>query len=193
MELLNLEPLLIKSVNKRNGLTLTFVGIIGLILGIGLFISGSHLFGPGIVCFAFGAISAVIGASKILEPEVTMSIDAEGLRYFHRRGEVKIDWENIQRFDQLRMTHGIDTLTLPYIGLRLKLIGPILDCISLRLAAGLLTEQRPLLITASGEDEDLSTLENQMNEEFTPLLKMIAVIKAYWRCLVIDVVHWVAI
>ncbi|MFT5790320.1 MAG: hypothetical protein ACI8SJ_002449 [Shewanella sp.] len=171
MEQLHIEPLLIKPVNKRNGLTLTFAGVIGLITGISLFINGSHLFAPGIVCFAFGAISAVLGVSKLLEPEVTLSIDADGIRYFHRRGDVKIAWVNIQRFDQPRVIQGLETLTLPYIGIKLKLIGPILDCISLRLAAGLLTEQRPLLMTASAQDEDLSTLENQMSEEFTPFIE----------------------
>ncbi|MCL1057923.1 DUF2982 domain-containing protein [Shewanella gelidimarina] len=171
LEVSNLEPLFIKPENKRNGLTLTFAGITGLTIGIGLFINGSHLFAPGIVCFAFGAISAVLGVSKIFEPEVTVSIDTDGIRYFHRRGEVKIDWDNIQRFDQPRVIQGLETLTLPYVGLKLKLIGPILDCISLRLASGLLTEQRPLLMTASAQDEDLSTLENQMSEEFTPFIE----------------------
>ncbi|MCL1051710.1 DUF2982 domain-containing protein [Shewanella abyssi] len=168
---MHIEPLLIKPINKRNGLTLTFAGITGLITGIALFLNGSHLFAPGIVCFGFGAISAVLGVSKLLEPEVTLSIDTDGIRYFHRRGEVKIAWGNIQRFDQPRVTQGVETLTLPYIGIKLRLIGPILECISLRLAIGLLTEQRPLLMTASAQDEDLSTLENQMSEEFTPFIE----------------------
>ncbi|MEZ9198429.1 DUF2982 domain-containing protein [Shewanella sp. 10N.286.54.B9] len=171
MQLSNSQTLLIKSPNKRNGITLTFIGIIGVVIGIGLFLAGSHLFAPGIVCFAFGAIAAVLGISKLVEPEVTLSIDPLGIRYFHRRGEVQIGWQNIQRLDQPRVTQGLETITLPYIGIKLKAVGPVLDCISLRLASGLLTEQRPLLITVSAQDEDLSTLENQMSAEFTPFIE----------------------
>ncbi|GIU18832.1 hypothetical protein TUM4261_40100 [Shewanella sp. c952] len=171
MEQSNSQTLLIKSPNKRNGFTLTFIGIIGVVIGIGLFLAGSHLFAPGIVCFAFGAIAAVLGISKLLEPEVTLSIDPLGIRYFHRRGEVQIGWQNIQRLDQPRVTQGFETITLPYIGIKLKAVGPVLDCISLRLASGLLTEQRPLLMTISAQDEDLSTLENQMSTEFTPFIE----------------------
>lgn len=171
MQLSNSQTLLIKSPNKRNGYTLTVIGIIGVAIGIGLFLAGSHLFAPGIICFAFGAIAAVLGISKLLEPEVTLSIDLQGIRYFHRRGEVQIDWQNIQRLDQPRVTQGLETITLPYIGIKLKTVGPVLDCISLRLASGLLTEQRPLLITVSAQDEDLSTLENQMSAEFTPFIE----------------------
>ena len=171
LEQSNSQTLLIKSPNKRNGFTLTFIGIIGVVIGIGLFLAGSHLFAPGIVCFAFGAIAAVLGISKLLEPEVTVCINAEGLRYFHRRGEVQIGWQNIQRLDQPRVTQGFETITLPYIGIKLKAVGPVLDCISLRLASGLLTEQRPLLMTVSAQDEDLSTLENQMSAEFTPFIE----------------------
>ncbi|WP_259649957.1 DUF2982 domain-containing protein [Shewanella sp. c952] len=171
LEQSNSQTLLIKSPNKRNGFTLTFIGIIGVVIGIGLFLAGSHLFAPGIVCFAFGAIAAVLGISKLLEPEVTLSIDPLGIRYFHRRGEVQIGWQNIQRLDQPRVTQGFETITLPYIGIKLKAVGPVLDCISLRLASGLLTEQRPLLMTISAQDEDLSTLENQMSTEFTPFIE----------------------
>ncbi len=171
LQLSNSQTLLIKSPNKRNGITLTFIGIIGVVIGIGLFLAGSHLFAPGIVCFAFGAIAAVLGISKLVEPEVTLSIDPLGIRYFHRRGEVQIGWQNIQRLDQPRVTQGLETITLPYIGIKLKAVGPVLDCISLRLASGLLTEQRPLLITVSAQDEDLSTLENQMSAEFTPFIE----------------------
>ena len=171
LEQSNSQTLLIKSPNKRNGFTLTFIGIIGVVIGIGLFLAGSHLFAPGIVCFAFGAIAAVLGISKLLEPEVTVCINAEGLRYFHRRGEVQIGWQNIQRLDQPKVTQGLETITLPYIGIKLKTVGPVLDCISLRLASGLLTEQRPLLMTVSAQDEDLSTLENQMSAEFTPFIE----------------------
>ncbi len=57
------EAVLIRPVNKRNGITLTVFGLLGIVAGLSLFLSGSHLFAPGIVCFAFGAITAVLGCS----------------------------------------------------------------------------------------------------------------------------------
>ncbi|WP_373316361.1 DUF2982 domain-containing protein [Shewanella schlegeliana] len=163
--------MLIRPSNKRNGLTLTLAGGLGLIIGLTLFLSGSHLFAPGIVCFASGIIALVLGGAKLVEPEVTVKLSEEGVTYFHRRGQLFIEWQNIQRVDQPRVSQGLDTLTLPYIGIKLKQVSPILECISLRLAAGLLTEQRPLLITASAQDEDLSALESQMCAEFTPFIE----------------------
>ncbi|MCL1131381.1 DUF2982 domain-containing protein [Shewanella sairae] len=168
---LNDKTVLVKPVIKRNGITLTLLGFIALIIGIAFFLNGSHLFAVGIVFFALGAISTVLGISKLIEPEVTIKLTAEGLTYFHRRGQLFVSWNNIQRFDQPRVVNGLDMISLPYIGIKLKLIAPILDSISLRLAAGLLTEQRPLLMTASTQDEDLSTLENQMSAEFTPFIE----------------------
>lgn len=165
------EAVLIRPINKRNGLTLTFAGASGLIIGLILFLSGSHLFAPGIICFASGVIALVLGGAKLVEPDVTAKLTEQRLTYFHRRGQVVINWQNIQRVDQPRVTQGLETLTLPYIGIKLKRVSPVLECISLRLAAGLLTEQRPLLMTASAQDEDLSALENQMCAEFTPFIE----------------------
>ncbi|WOT06363.1 DUF2982 domain-containing protein [Shewanella youngdeokensis] len=171
MEALTLEPILIKPINKRNALTLTFAGPTGIITGLALFLNSSHLFGLGIVFFALGVVSAVLGGAKLLEPEVTVIVSSAGIRHIHRRGEVMVEWQNIERIAQPQVTEGRDLLVLPYVGIKLKQIGPVLDGISLRLATGLLTEQRPLLMTASAQDEDLSALEHQMSEEFSPFIE----------------------
>ncbi|MCL1145175.1 DUF2982 domain-containing protein [Shewanella sp. 10N.261.52.F9] len=165
------KEILIEPISKRNGITLSVVGVIGLIVGIGFFVVGSQFFAPGILCFALGAISTVLGISKLVEPAITIRLTDKGITHFHRRGEVFIAWNNIQRFDQPRVTQGLETIDLPYIGIKLKSLSPVLEAISLRLATGLLTEQRPLLMTASTQEEDLSTLENQMSEEFTPFIE----------------------
>ena len=46
----------------------------------------------------------------------------------------------------------------------------MLDIIPARLAIGLLTEQRPLLMSAVALDENIAVLEDHLNSEFTPLL-----------------------
>ena len=160
----------IRPLSKRNGVTLTIVGASAFVLGCGLFVLFPELFAVGLVFFSLGAIALILGLAKVYEPETTLSMDEQGLTYFHRRGKVAVSWSNIQRVDIPRVTQGVDTIELSYIGIKLKQLNPILDNISLRLAAGLLTEQRPLLVTAASQQEDLATLETYLGAEFSPLV-----------------------
>lgn len=164
-----METITIRPGSKRNGMTLTLAGGLGVVLGLVLFIGWPWMFAPGLVCFALGAVSLVLGIAKQLEPHVSLEFSAEGLRFFHRRGSLFVAWDNIQRLDQPRVTQGMEQLTLPYVGLKLKRINPLLDAISPRLATGLLSEQRPLLMTAAAQDEELQTLEAALSAEFEPL------------------------
>ncbi len=168
--ILEIEVIQIRSLTKRNALTLTFLGMLGLFLGFGMFLSSSGLFAPGMLCFALGAISAVLGISKLIEPEISVELNQEGLFYHHRRGSLFIGWDNVQRFDTPKGVDGIEMIELPFIGIKLKQINPVLDIIPGRLATGLLTEQRPLLMSAVTLDENLEELESYMNSEFTPLV-----------------------
>lgn len=161
---MNIHPL-----SKRNGITLTFVGGIALITGIILFLQNKDNFAIGLAFFSVGMIVTILGAAKQLEPNTTLTLNPKGLGYFHRRGEVWVDWDNIQRIDIPNVHHNGQWITLPYVGLKVKSINAVLDVISPRLATGLLTEQRPLLMTASAQDEDIATLETYLGAEFTPL------------------------
>ncbi|MBE7213987.1 DUF2982 domain-containing protein [Shewanella benthica] len=167
---MDIELIQINSKFKRNSRTLTLVGAIVLTIGIGLFLSSTAMFAPGMLCFSLGVISLVLGVSKILEPEISLELNQQGLKYHHRRGSIFIEWDNVQRIDIPRGLDGFDSIPLPYIGLKLKRINPVLDIIPGRLATGLLTEQRPLLMSAVTLDEDLIELEAYMNSEFTPLV-----------------------
>ncbi|MCL1078194.1 DUF2982 domain-containing protein [Parashewanella spongiae] len=153
---------------KYDGSTFTFCGFLGLIISFTLFISSSY-FAPGLVFFTLGAVSLILGAAQLLEPSISFTLSTNGFTYFHRRGLVDIDWKNIQRIDVLRVANGLEMIELPYIGVKLKRINPILDSISPRLATGLLTEQRSLMITASAQTEDEHALEAYLNHEFLPL------------------------
>jgi len=167
---LDTEVVQIHSHIKRNALTLTFLGALGLSIGFGMFLSSSGLFVPGMLFFSLGVLSAVLGISKLMEPEVSVELNQEGFFYHHRRGSLFIGWENVQRFDIPKGVDGIDIIELPFIGIKLKQINPVLDIIPGRLATGLLTEQRPLLMSAVTLDESLEELESYMNSEFTPLV-----------------------
>lgn len=167
---MNIEVIQVRSGVKRNAITLTCLGFVGIILSLVLFLSSSALLGPGLCIFTLGIISTVLGISKQMEPEVSVTLSAEGLSYHHRRGRLLIEWGNIQRFDSPKSRDGLETIELSFIGIRLKKINPVLDMIPGRLATGLLTEQRPLLMSAVTLDESLEALEDYLNSEFTPLL-----------------------
>jgi hypothetical protein len=161
--------LTIKPYSKRNGLSLTLVGWISALLGLTFVLSMSQLFALGIVFIGIGMTCLVLGIAKLYEPKVSLRLTPSGLDYYHRRGSWHMDWNNIHRLDCARVSQNLDLIELPYIGFKLNKINPLLDCISPRLATGLLTEQRPLLMTAATQDEDLHELEHFLGAEFTPL------------------------
>jgi hypothetical protein len=135
-----------------------------------LFLQYQSLLAPTLVLFGLSIVGLLLGISKLNEPPISIKLTNRGLSYFHRRGKVDIEWDNIQRLDSVRVTQNMQLIELPYIGFKLKKINPILDCISPRLATGLLTEQRPLFMTAATHDEDLQSLESYIGAEFTPYI-----------------------
>ncbi|WP_371833603.1 DUF2982 domain-containing protein [Shewanella sp. H8] len=164
------EQMLISPYSKRNGITLSIVGAVSLLASLIIFIGFKGFFVLGMLCFALGSVGLILGFAKLYQPAVSFKLTTEGVEFFHRRGQVFIEWHNIQRVDSVRVNQNMELIELPYIGVKLKQINPILDCISPRLATGLLTEQRPLLMTAATQDEDLQSLEGYLGVEYTPLL-----------------------
>ncbi|NKF51681.1 DUF2982 domain-containing protein [Shewanella sp. WXL01] len=163
------DSVAIRPFSKRNGITLSVAGGLSFVISIMLFIFVKGAFAVALLLFALGIVGTVLGFTKLKEPPVSVLLAKQGLAIFHRRGEVAIDWSNIQRIDQLRVNQNMQMVDLPYIGLKLKKLSPIIDTISPRLATGLLTEQRPLLMTAATHDGDLQSLEHYLSAEFTPL------------------------
>ncbi len=153
---------------NENGQLYTLAGAVGLLLALILFINGGW-FAQGLILFASGAVSFILGIAKQIEPKVSFKINERGIVYFHRRGNVTIDWHNIQRIDVPGVVRGTFRLDLPYVGVKLKAINPVLDNISPRLATGLLTEQRSLLMTAGAQAGGEEALESYLNHEFMPL------------------------
>ncbi|QSX32585.1 DUF2982 domain-containing protein [Shewanella avicenniae] len=165
-----MQTIEIYSTSRRNALTLTVAGASALIIAFALFLGVKSLFYVALVLFVLGAVALVIGVAKQYEPAVLMALESDGLRYFHRRGSMFIEWRNIQRLDFPRVQRGLDQIELPFIGVKLQAINPILDNISPRLASGLLSEQRSLAMTALANDEDLNALEQYLSAEFKPLV-----------------------
>lgn len=155
----------IASLNKRNAITFTCGGAILCLITLLLHTNGSL----SIVAFlplVPGLVLLVLGVSKLFEPKYALTLSCTGLTYFHRRGQFFINWQDIQRIDFVRITQGFELITLPFIGIKLKCLSPLLKNISPRLASGLLTEQRALFVESCPQIE---MMENQLSQEFTEL------------------------
>ena len=90
----------------------------------------------------------ITGLAKHLEPQYSLSINPNGIKYQHRYGQWKIDWPEIQRISLINETFGLTNIQLPYIGICLKQLSTLADHISPRLANRLIHEQKPLLAFA---------------------------------------------
>ncbi len=142
----------IKANSKRNGLVTVLLGITGLLVSVLWFsFMPEALFLAGIFLTSAAIVTLLIGWFKLREPEFSMAITPEEVRYFHRLGNWQLSWDNVQRVDCPRIRRGIEHLELEAVGFKLKDYSPFLRAISPRLATHILMEQRPLLLQ---QDED---------------------------------------
>ncbi len=169
MSATSLQPVVIKASAKRNGKTFTLVGGVLLAIALTIFVFSKFLFELGMVCFILGMTLFVLGIAKLLQPEISVELRQQGIIYHHHRGSIYLEWDNIQRCDQPRSIQNIDGAELPYIGVKLKQLVPLIDDIPPRLAIGLLSEQRPLLMSSLTLDGELADLERYLNSEFSAI------------------------
>lgn len=148
------ESIQIRPLVKRNGLSLWLLTLI--LLGISLLLAsviGSQY--PMFVVMSFGlnAVVALIAWGKQRQPCNSFELTRTGMRYFHPKGSWFVTWQDIQRIDTPTVSRGIEQITLPFIGIRLK---PghnkqLLVDISPRLASNLLISQRALLLNIESD------------------------------------------
>src|SRR5690554_1690969 len=67
-----------------------------------------------------------LGGAKLFEPEVSMELTPETIRYLHTRGSWQVTWQQLVRFDVPRVHRGLELESLPYIGFRLRDVEPLL-------------------------------------------------------------------
>lgn len=150
------DEILIRATSKRNGITSIVVGLIALIVAtLCLTLAPEWLFLAGVLITSGGIVAILIGWFKLREPEHSIRISHQQIRYHHRLGEWTLDWDNIQRIDCPRVRHGLDHVDLEAIGFRLKDYTPFLNAVSPRLATHILMEQRPLLM--QNRDDNCAT------------------------------------
>lgn len=142
----------IRGISKRNGLTFIIVSLA--LLALVILLSGIAVLGkiPTYFLVALSLAGIFVGAVKLREPEFSLIVDREGIKYLHARGSWFIPWHDVQRIDVPTIAHGLDKKQLPYVALRLKSQVYLLDNISPRLASFLVTEQREIAIAALKQD-----------------------------------------
>ncbi|WP_035478053.1 DUF2982 domain-containing protein [Aliagarivorans taiwanensis] len=97
----------------------------------------------------FAAYLAIrVGADKIYQPRYSVIMCFDHMQFHHRYGGWVVKWDNLQRADIPKLQQGLDWKEMHYVGLRLKDNQVLLDTISPRLIAHLLTEQRSALLAA---------------------------------------------
>ena len=165
------QTIRIRAASKGNGLTSLLAGLVAIILGFVLLgIVPEQFVLVAIACIAIGIIALVIGFFKLKEPEHSLIINPDGIKYHHRYGTWFITWENIHRIDTPRVTRGLEQVDLSMVGFRIKSYTPLFGHISQRLMTNLLMEQRPLLMQntdpscKTGQCPSSDLIENQKHK-----------------------------
>lgn len=109
----------------------------------------------------------ITGVAKYLQPQFSYFITPKKLEYKHIYGKWQLAWQQIQAIKPIREVYGINTISLPYIGIRLVHLEELAQQISPRLANRLIHEQQPLL-KFSYVQQLLSLEQIQIN--FTPFV-----------------------
>ncbi len=157
MSLTALPTIEISPLAKRHGLFFSVVGAVlataaVLVLSVGTpawQLAALLASMPSVLLLGFGLYRAS-------EPTVSIRLTEHYLQYFHRAGSWTLHWHDIQRVDQPHL--GLETgyQPLDYVGLRLHQPLCLLDTISLRLAARLLIEQRPIWLQVLATEQGLT-------------------------------------
>jgi hypothetical protein len=90
-------------------------------------------------------LTVFTGLVKRLEPRFSFTLSPNKMTYHHRYGQWKLQWLQIKRIAIVKETAGLESLALPYIGLKLNDFEEILGNISPRLANRITHEQKPLI------------------------------------------------
>ena len=141
------DPIYVRATSKGNGITALVLGVAGLIMSaIWMKFLPDWLFLAAIFLTSASIVSLLIGWFKVREPQFSIEISPQEIRYHHRLGNWLLQWDNVQRIDCPRVQQGLEQVELEAVGFRIKDYGAFLNHVSPRLATHLLMEQRPLLL-----------------------------------------------
>lgn len=136
----------IEPVSRRHGPALVTAGLAGMTVLLPLlywFNDRAQL----VLIFLLLAclVALVLGLLKLREPVYSFSLSKDSLHFHHRLGGWSLHWSNIVRVDQPRVNSGLELVSLPYVGIKIRDYDEFLPLMTPRLIVHLLTDQRPLL------------------------------------------------
>jgi len=153
-----LDIIEIKSQAKRNVIVSILFGLVGLCLAsIAFSVLPKSLYLIGIFLTSASIVALLIAWVKYREPQFSFLISKTSILYKHRYGQWQLDWQNIQRVDVPRVTHGLENKALDMVAIKIKDYSVFLTEISPRLMTNLLMEQRPLLFHEMPASKDCAT------------------------------------
>ncbi|WP_293745643.1 DUF2982 domain-containing protein [uncultured Paraglaciecola sp.] len=136
----------IKSQAKRNVIVSVLLGLVGLCLAsISFSALPKSLYLIGIFLTSVSLVALLIGWFKYREPQFSFLLSRTSIFYKHRHGHWQLDWENIQRVDVPKVSHGLESTPLDMVAIKIKDYSVFLKEVSPRLMTNILMEQRPLL------------------------------------------------
>lgn len=113
--------------------------------------------------FLASFVTMIVGLFKHFEPQNSFELTPQGMVYCHRYGDLTVEWDNIMIIEQPRVTEGVESKELAYIGFKLKDAEKLAEVVTRRLANNLLQEQRDLYFLAC-QLENISLFERQIND-----------------------------
>jgi hypothetical protein len=147
------ELIEIHRATKRNVLTTTLLGLVGLFLASQILLwLPTFFYVPGILLVSLSIVTLLVAFFKYREPLHSFILSRQTISYQHKLGRWQLDWNNIQRIAVPRITQGFEQNELTMVGIKLKSYQPLLASISPRLITNILMEQRPLLLYGLGVD-----------------------------------------
>ncbi len=140
------NPVSIRPIARRNHLVFTLAGCVTLLAALVTLQFGVKL--PASILLIVGLSLTLFGISKRLEPEYSLHLNSEGMRWSLKQGELFFSWSNIIDLTPLHINKGQGDIELHYIGLKLWDLSPTIEAIPPRLARSLYHEYRSLLHVA---------------------------------------------
>lgn len=140
-----MEPILVSQSSHQGGARLLLSGT-GAFLGLVVFtVLFAGQFSLWLALAYIAALMAVfLGFAKLAEPRYFLRCDEQGVHYYHRYGSWLLPWSSFMYC----AVPQLEQQDLSFIGFKVTNYDAILQTLGLRLAVRLMTEQRPLFISA---------------------------------------------
>lgn len=136
----------IRSQAKRNVIVSVLLGLVGLCLAsISFAALPKSLYLIGIFLTSVSLVALLIGWFKYREPQFSFLLSRTSILYKNRHGHWRLDWDNVQRVDVPKVSHGLEFKSLDMVAIKIKDYSVFLKEVSPRLMTNILMEQRPLL------------------------------------------------